>query len=72
MAVKDMWRFGSKKSKAVTNWHSKAMLIDPKKTRITIIKTGVFEDFEVEDAPSIQICQLNPLALFFNIEKRIR
>jgi hypothetical protein len=33
----------SKKSKSVRNWHSKAMLIDPHKTRITIITLETLE-----------------------------
>jgi hypothetical protein len=33
-----MLRLFKKKSEAITNWHSKAMLIDPKKkTKLTII-----------------------------------
>jgi hypothetical protein len=31
-----MWRFRTRKSKASKNWHSKAMLVDFKKTRITM------------------------------------
>jgi hypothetical protein len=30
-------RLFKRKPEAVENWHSKAMLIDPKKTRLTII-----------------------------------
>ena len=32
-----MFRLFTKKTQATKNWHSKAMLIDPKKTRLTII-----------------------------------
>jgi len=36
--VEKMWGFKkTKKSKAVKEWHTKAMLIDPKKTRVIII-----------------------------------
>ena len=35
----------SKRSKTVTKWHSKAMLIDPKKTRITIVGSDA-DEFE--------------------------
>ena len=33
----DMLRLLRKKPQGVKNWHSKAMLIDPRKTKITII-----------------------------------
>ena len=32
-----------KKSVSVKNWHSKAMLIDPRKTRLTIINIQTLE-----------------------------
>ena len=33
----DMFQLFQKKSKVLKNWHSKAMLIDPRKTKLTII-----------------------------------
>jgi len=33
----DMFRLTPKKCQATKKWHSKAMLIDPRKTRLTII-----------------------------------
>ena len=38
-----MMRLFPKKSKSVKNWHSKAMLIDLRKTRITIINCSTLE-----------------------------
>ena len=35
--VTDMFRLFRKRCKAVKKWHSKAWLIDPKETRLTII-----------------------------------
>ena len=32
-------RLFSKKGHAVKNWHTRALLIDPKKTKLTLIKT---------------------------------
>jgi len=32
-----------KKSKSVKNWHSKAMLIDPRKTKLTIVNIQTLE-----------------------------
>ena len=32
-----MFRLFKKKSEATKKWHSKAMLIDPRKTRLTIV-----------------------------------
>jgi hypothetical protein len=34
-----MWGSKARRKKAVKNWHTRAMLIDPKKTRITIVWT---------------------------------
>jgi len=40
-----MFTLTPRKSKATKNWHSKAMLIDPRKTRLTIISLEtVFSD----------------------------
>jgi hypothetical protein len=33
----DMFRLTPKKCKATKKWHSRAMLIDPRKTRLTIV-----------------------------------
>ena len=38
-----MLRLYPKKSKSVKNWHSKAMLIDPRKTKLTIINLETLE-----------------------------
>jgi hypothetical protein len=35
-----MMKFFHRKGKAIKKWHSRAMLIDLRKTRITIINTG--------------------------------
>jgi len=32
-------RLFRKKSRAVKNWHARALMIDPNKTRITIVRT---------------------------------
>ncbi len=32
-------RLFSKKGRAVKNWHARALMIDPKKTKLTLIKT---------------------------------
>ena len=34
-----LMRLFSKKGHAVKNWHTRALLIDPKKTKLTLIKT---------------------------------
>ena len=34
-----MFRFAPKKGQATKKWHTKAMLIDPRKTKLTIIYT---------------------------------
>jgi len=39
-----MWHFQTKKSNASKNWHAKAMLVDPRKTKITIINNNDFSD----------------------------
>ncbi len=51
-----MWGF-KKKSKAVKNWHSKAMMIDPRKTVITIIRTNAetINNPEEDAGTSIQL-----------------
>ena len=33
-------RFFSKKGRAVKNWHARALLIDPKRTKLTLISTS--------------------------------
>ena len=38
-----MFRLIRKKSESIRNWHSKAMLIDPKKTRLVIINTETLD-----------------------------
>jgi hypothetical protein len=38
-------KFFQKKSKAVKRWHSRAMLIDLRKTKVTIIYSGEPEDY---------------------------
>jgi hypothetical protein len=40
-----MFGFRAKKRQATKKWHAKAMLIDPRKTRLTII--GQQTDYEV-------------------------
>ncbi|MCW4047518.1 MAG: hypothetical protein NWE99_08170 [Candidatus Bathyarchaeota archaeon] len=32
-------RLFSRKGRAVKNWHERAMMIDPKKTKLTIVQT---------------------------------
>ncbi len=32
-------RLFSKKGRAVKNWHTRALMIDPKKTKLTLIRT---------------------------------
>ncbi len=33
-------RFFRKKGRAVKNWHARALLIDPKRTKLTLISTS--------------------------------
>lgn len=42
-----MWRTRNKKSQAVKQWHTAAMLVDPKKTTITLI---LKDEVEIEEA----------------------
>ena len=44
-----MWSFKNKKANAVKRWHSKAMLVDPKTTKITIIWSEVPETNQTEE-----------------------
>ncbi len=39
-----MWQFRNKKGNAPKNWHLKAMIVDPKKTKITIINSDELFD----------------------------
>ncbi len=39
-------KFFQKKSKAVKRWHSRAMLIDLRKTKVTIIHAGEPDDYD--------------------------
>ncbi len=41
-------KFFQKKNKAVKRWHSRAMLIDLRKTKVTFIHTGEPDDFDLE------------------------
>lgn len=41
-----MMRFFNRNRKAVKNWHSKAMLIDLRKTRLTIIEKRETQESE--------------------------
>ena len=38
-----MFRLIRKKCESIKNWHSKAMLIDPKKTKLIIINTETLD-----------------------------
>jgi len=51
----DMWRFPTRKNKAPKNWHSRAMLVDPKKTRITLTNPNGQFDITQEMATASEI-----------------
>jgi hypothetical protein len=51
--VIEMLGIGKKKNKTAKRWRSRAMLIDPKKTRITIIDQETQEDHESQHASSL-------------------
>ncbi len=38
-------KFFRKKSKAIKAWHSRAMLIDIRKTKVTIVRVGEPDDY---------------------------
>ncbi len=59
-----MWLFKNKKSKAVKNWHHKAMVINPNKTIITIVGVGEDENycFREDAGTSIQLWHPTPIA----------
>jgi hypothetical protein len=42
-----LMRLFSRKEHAVKNWHARALMIDPKKTKLTLIKTH-----EIKQVPS--------------------
>ena len=48
IAVMNVWSLQIKKSKAQKKWHHKAMLVDPKKTEIKIIRSCAPEIYETE------------------------
>jgi hypothetical protein len=56
-----LMRLFSKKGLAVKNWHARALLIDPKKTKLTLIKTH-----EVKQVPSWVYKKYAPQQLAIN------
>ena len=67
-----MRRFWNKKSQAAKKWRSKAWRIDPKETRITIIKGGSSKDV-LEEHMELEDLNLEELvsSLFFPIKKSV-
>jgi len=59
-----MWGRSTKRSKALKNWHSKAMLIDPNKTRIIIINVEASN-------PQYWVETAEPLNSLFLAENRL-
>jgi len=41
-----MWHFNTKKSNASKNWHAKAMMVDPRKTKIIILDSQAAKSVE--------------------------
>ena len=56
-----MMRLFRRKGRAVKNWHARALLIDPKKTKLTLIKTH-----EVKQVPSWVYKKYAPQQLAIN------
>jgi hypothetical protein len=40
-------KFFQRKNRAIKKWHSRAMLIDLRKTKVTIINAGELNDFDL-------------------------
>jgi hypothetical protein len=40
-----LMRLFSRKGRAVKNWHARALIIDPKKTKLTLIRTHAAKQF---------------------------
>jgi hypothetical protein len=53
-----MWGSRTKPSKAIKKWHNKAMLVDPRKTKITILWAETPETFESQE--NLKNMTLNP------------
>ena len=50
-----MWRFRTKTTKAPKNWHSRAMLVDFKKTKITLTNDNPSFDLAEDMATASEI-----------------